>query len=52
MSPGRMDITQMRAQAGIAEEKTEVAMDQKELEHMVTETPEVSAKRFHAWGNL
>ena len=42
----------MKAQAGTAEERTEVATDQKELDPMVTETPEVSAKRFHAWGNL
>ena len=48
----RKDSTQMKVQAGIAEERTEEAMELKEQDSMVTETHEDTAKRFHAWGNL
>ena len=46
--------TMMKEQAGMVEEETEGAMEQRELEPMATgaEKHENIARRFHAWGNL
>ena len=48
----RKNNTQLKIQIETTGEKKEEDMDLQEQGHMVTETHEDTAKRFHAWGNL
>ena len=53
MTQGQKNTIQMRAQEEITEEvKEEETMVLRGPEPMAIGTHEVSAKRFHAWGNL
>ena len=53
MTQGQRNITQTKVLEEITEEeKEEEIMDLREQEPMAIGTHEVSAKRFHAWGNL
>ena len=52
MNKDMMNTTLMKVQEETTEERTEETMVQEEPDPMAIETHEVSAKRFHAWGNL
>ena len=53
MTLDKKDSTQMTVlEEKVEEEKTEETMAQREQNPMAIGTHEISAKRFHAWGNL